>query len=284
MKFQNTAAFDKHLKEAFAEHFSPAYMIMSGEEGIRKKLINRLVSIFQKKDPNAQRIDVSLSTVFDSLNTRPLIGSFSIVVLDDIHLLKKGETQRLESYLKNPASYAYLILGSSSSKGLFDLCKKVVVLDLTEEKPWERQARLKEWLLAVASKEKKRLTPELIEFLLAHKGGDISLLEQELNKLITYCLDKEVIELKDAERVCSNSLQITSWKQAENLIKEGKFKGESPVTDTSSLLAFMGQLRYQLEKQGGRRAALNELFKLEMKLKTTSIDPLLLFDLFRAKL
>jgi len=269
----------------------PCYFCAGGEAE-RKKIIDQIIIALRKLDPlvlprsyNAEETPVS--SVMGELETRPLLGKFSIIVFDGIEKLKKAEIQILENYIAKPAPYAHLILGGTTLK----ITKGVFAFDLSSEKPWEKQNRLKEWMMGVAAKEKKRLTPDLIAYLFARVGPEVAALEQELNKLMTYALDKEVIDVGDGEKLCPMPAAVTSWKLVEMLVVEGKMPPNPPIEDTSSLLAFMGQIRYQLEqgmKKGGRKPffvnALKELFHLEVQVKTLNVDPRVLYDIFAAKL
>ncbi len=264
----------------------------AGAEAERKKIIDQIVIALCKQDltvlPRSYNAEETpVSSVMAELNTRPLLGKFSIIVFDSVEKLKKAELQILESYIAKPAPYAHLILGGTTLK----ITKGVLAFDLSSEKPWEKQNRLKEWMMGVAAKERKRLTPDLIAYLFARVGPDVAALEQELQKLLTYALDKEVIDVADAEKLCPQPAAVTSWKLVEMLVFEGKMPPNPPVEDISSLLAFMGQIRYQLEqgiKKEGKKPffinALKELFRLEVQCKTLNVDSRVLYDVFAAKL
>ncbi len=328
VKLSNTVGFEKHLKEAFPSHLSPVYFVAISSETERRKMLHKIVSLLQQIDPLVQphfyhAEENSIGVVLESLNTKPLLGAFPIVVLDGTEKLKKGDIQHLEPSITAPKG-GYLILGGSSLKGFSEKVKKeMVILDLSDEKPWDKQNRIREWLIAYASKEKKKLAPDLISWLFTHLGTDLLTLEQELNKLITYTLGRELITSQDAKALSSAKEQVSSWQYAESLVWDGMIKGESPIQDVSSLLGFIGQIRYQLEigykissleKEGmppfqigehflqlkaglfqkrieivrKRRPqffkeALCALFQLELRCKTTSIDPFLLWDLFAAR-
>jgi len=211
LKFQSTPAFEKHLNEAFPDHLSHAYMVLSPSDFERKKMIEMILSTLHRKEKMIEvAFDASscpIESILDQLNSYSLFGNHSLVVLDRIEKLKKTACEALAHYLSAPSQTTFLILGGSSLKGLTELYQKgkkeLVILDLSEEKPWDRKARLRQWLIKEASHAKKRLAPDLIDYLMEKIEPDMQSLHQELEKLIVFTGEKNAIGLQDALKICS---------------------------------------------------------------------------------
>ncbi len=333
VKYQNMQALEKHLKEAFPHHLAKVYLVASPFDRERRRIIEKIGKVIERKESTLSTVayetsQTPLASVLEQLNTKSILGGSSLVVLEGIERLKKNECELLAHYVENPSPFAYLILGGAALKGLGDLYRKgskeLVILDLGEEKPWDRERRLKEDLLFQASAEGKRLKPDVASYLLELIGPDLSSLEQELSKLICYVGERHEIERGDVCAISSSREKTTGWQLAETLVWTEDPLPQDPAADLSFLLALIGQLRYHLElgaqfqallelglspqqiaehlpqvrpavferflsiarrrSSGCFKRGLSALFELELGCKNNAGDPLLLFDLFTAKL
>jgi len=331
VKYQNVAAFEKHLQEAFPDHLSPIYMVVTSCDFERKKMFDKIVSFLRRKDASSHVLAYDatvtpIESVLEELNTKSLFGGSNLVVLDRIDKLKENE--KLAHYIVHPSHDAFLILGASASKPVSDLYQKgkkeVVVLDLSEEKPWDRRRRLNEWLNEEAKLSGKSFSSETSAYLFEHIGLDMPGLYQELVKLICYVGDRPAIALGDAKAICSSHSIATGWQLSEGVIWGSDSIGADKTSELPFLLMFIGQLRYHLqtgyqiaqllENQGPsqdiarlfpqlrpqtlekylsgarqKKAAyfhkgLKSLFDLELGAKSSGLDTSLLFDRFIAKL
>ena len=257
MKFQSPIAFEKHLKEAYPDHLSHVYMVITSFDFERKKFIETIASVMRRKEKMAELLAFDASTspieaILGQLNSYSLFGGSSVVIVDRIEKLKKASCDALAQYLVAPSPTVFLILGGSSLKGLSDLCQKgkkeLVILDLSEEKAWNRKTRLRQWLMREAGRAQKSLSASLVDFLLEEVGTDMQNLHQELDKLICFTGEKREIELKDAMAVCVPSKTETSWQLAENLVWGSSNAAKNrEVHDIAFLLPLIGQIRYQLQ-------------------------------------
>lgn len=245
----------------------------------------------------------SFSSLLELLETKSLFGT-ALLVFDGVDKLKKGELEALTKYLERPSPFAYLILGSGkSSEALYHAGKKeMVLLDLSLEKPWEREKRLLGWLVAESRKNQKNLTPEAANYLLQSVGPDRAFLEQELNKLFCYAGERAEIGLKDIRAIGSSDRTETVWQVAEALVWRGVRVPEEFAAEFGLISGVRTQLQagaelsvggsslakpYMVEKYGPLakekgfayyRRALLALFELELHLKNQTLDPLIYWD------
>lgn len=328
MKYQNISAFDKHLREGFPQHLSLVYMIVTSCDFERQKMFDKIISLLKRKEPssNVSYFDAtvtSIETPLEELNTKSLFGGSNVVIFDRVDKVKDHE--KLIHYIACPSHDACLILGATSLKGVSDLYQKgkkeVVVLDLSDEKPWDRRRRLADWLVSEAKLDNKTLSSDVAAYLLDHTGLDMPGLHQELIKLVCYVGDRPIITIQDAKVISSSLNLATGWQLAEGVIWGREFVSADKTADLSFLLMFIGQLRYQLQTglqiaqlldkpheisrcfpqlrpqtldkyiSGARQKTaayfykgLNALFDLELAAKSSQIDTSLLFDRFIGKL
>jgi DNA polymerase-3 subunit delta len=242
------------LKEAFPEHLSPIYLIVTPCSFERRQIAQKIFSLIAKKQLSYLHVfDVQTTPVdqiLGNLNTLSLFEEKEVVFFDGIEGLKPLTS--LIHYVSHPHHTSFLILGASSIKPLADLYhkgkKEMVVLDLSEEKPWEKERRLHEWLVQEAKAQGKHLPSQVAVFLIEKVGSDMASLNQELEKLLCFAGDRPQISLSDAEAITFSLPHVNSWQLAEKVIwnKDTRFVHDK-LGDLSFFLLFIGQLRYHLQ-------------------------------------
>jgi len=141
----------------------------------------------------------------------------------NFELMAKDGHESLEEYAKHPNEKNSLILLGESLPKTSSLYRAIetagVVLNLADEKPWEKERLLQEWIQAFLYKEGKKMDPRAALALIQRSGLDYSLLEQELYKLICYVGDRDTIQLVDIELLAFPILQETAWKLGEAIFQ-----------------------------------------------------------------
>jgi DNA polymerase-3 subunit delta len=331
VKFPSVAAFDKHLKEAFPDHLAPIFLFVTSCDYERRKNIDKVTSLIQKKDASVRIVrlsglDDSLERVKEEILTPSLFGGLTLVVYEAVDKVKNN-AELGELFAHFPPG-VHLVLGASGFKAVSELYQKgkkeIVALDMGDEKPWEKERRLQEWLVQEARSQQKTLNSDVVHYLMQHLGPDLATLDQELAKLICFVGDKPRIELEDAKAICGTRDLFTGWQLAEKIVWEKATSLGEKISDMGFLFPFIGQLRYHLQL-GYRLAELIEskatpgdikhhfptlrpqqvekfstqakarkpiffhrglemLYNLEFASKSSPLDIAVLFDLFQAKL
>jgi DNA polymerase-3 subunit delta len=198
-------------------------------------------ALMQKAVPQGATVEKfsceDLRPVFDALQSPLLFGGDPLVWLDGCETLKKNDIEHLVSALK---SKPLCVLGSS---GKTPLAKHIpTVIDMTEEKPWEKEKRLSLHLISLAKQEGKFLSSDAIPLLFERLGTSLGALEQEIHKLTCYVGDRKTIERSDV--LCMSAHQVTAppWKTAEEIAWEGR-----GVFDVATFHPFIFSLRTQLQ-------------------------------------
>lgn len=333
MRYKQLAAFEKHLLQSSKHPLSRAYLVISPCPYERGKILQKVLDVILSRESDSQlirrdSIEGHFSSALEELCTLSFFASQKIVYLDQADKLKKTELALLANYVEKPSPAGYLILGSASSKALNDLYergkKELVVCDLSEEKPWELQKRLKGMLVEYAALSSKRLDPDALEYLLETVGLNLCSLEREVDKLISYGIGRAAITLSDVKTLCVSSKEQTLW----HLVDAVAWGDTYPHLDTEVgfdlLLPLISQLRTQFQQGLGvatllaRKVSLQDLshhmphlkphqltkilnskhsrdpsffkgalsacFQAELMAKNSSVHPAAILDLFISKL
>ncbi len=256
MKYQNLAAFEKHLSQAAKVQLSRVFLIVSSCPYERKKVVEKITAAIRSREGKIdfQTQDGSLGDVqeaVDSLNTASLFSGKQVLYLDGIDKLKKNALAPLADYVVAPSPFAYLLLGANSAKSLTELYakgkKELIACDLSEEKPWDRKDRLKRTLADYTLKEGKRISGDALEYLLENVGLNLPGLEQELEKLIIYAAERSELGIQDVHALCAAQKSLTLWQLAEAIAWRDPFPKLEENVDLSLLLPLLSQLRTQFQ-------------------------------------
>lgn len=290
-----------------------------GDDFERAKAIDAVLGHLKGSPVRLSGAEGDLRGCLDAMQSGSLFGD-SVVVLDEVEKFSKKQQQILAEQLTGAAGY--LVLGARSKLAMAGVVEKEgVVLDLLEEKPWDRERRLADQLIEQARRAGKRLSTEVPALLFERLGVDPALLESEVDKLVCFVGDRPVIGQADVVQISPASRQATTWQTAEEVVWEGK---EFPSLDANAFHALVPALRSQLhlglmlamlieervpadawnrylpklwpkvlEKRSSAaarlgapffRKGLDHLFHIELLSRTQSTQYRALLDLFRANL
>ena len=249
MKFQNSSAFEKHLREAFPHNLSQCFALIIPRADERESAACQLITVLQKADP---KLKVYKAFDFDKtlieIQENSLFGDLPIVYLDGVETMSKVQWKELIAAIKYLPPGVRLILAGANIKTCSNLSTQakdcLVMLDLTAEKPWDRERRIAEQLMKKVSENGKTMEPACLDYLMQAIGPELGLLEQALEKLICYVGDTAHIDLKAAHKLVRPSKEQSLWQLAEKLIWDKVMPRRVESNDFPMLV---GALRYQLE-------------------------------------
>lgn len=192
----------------------------------------------------------ALHPFLEELATYSIFSGNRIVGLKNVDQLKKEEELQLVSLLNDqPPVSLYLFANALPSQSkLFKT--KATILDRAKEKPWEKEKRVALRLQAKANQEGVFLGQREAIALFTAAGKDESLSLQELEKLITFAIDRKKITLDDIRALCSNDSQETIWNLCEAIFAKNQSKALNlaySLLENGELPPFLGALRSQMK-------------------------------------
>lgn len=257
MKFQSLKTFKSHLEAAFPNNLARLYFIIIPNDYERKKVIDFVYCYLPYKNAftcsKFSSENHSFLHVKQALDSPSLLGGDPIIVFNDIDLLKKEDVNGLCALFNKSSLGAYIILGAKNKQSLAEIIslmdKRGVVLDLSYEKPWEKQARFSEFVKQHCARSKKTIALDAMESLFEKTGFDLATLHNEIDKLIMYAQDKSVIQKEDVEAICINSTQSTIWQVAEEIVWYQRHPKNFNLSmlDASFFHGLVAAIRFQLQ-------------------------------------
>jgi len=264
LKYSTLSAFEKHLIGSAPHHFSDIYLILAKESFARKQAIDKLAALVLKEEKSP---DLCLQ-VFDAekqgieallyeLENLAFFVKKRVIVIHNVDVWDKASTSKLEAYFTSPNRAICLVLSAASINRSTTFYKKAekagVVLDIAEEKPWEREKTIAEWLREEAVAQGKQMTSSVSQLLIKQLGTDQTLLHGELQKLICYVGEKPTIDERDIGAICTSINLDTVWQLGEALFRKDAATAlrisKGLLNEGVVLIALLRQIRSQFQTE-----------------------------------
>ncbi len=149
--------------------------------------------------------DVNVNGLIDLAETMPFFAERRIIVLENTGLFKSGG-EKLADYLANPSPTVFFIFAERETDRRSRLFKLVQQTGLAVEFAVQDERTLKRWIGGLLKKEGKRITEDCAEYFLEKTGTDMSNIRLELEKLVCYCMDRDVVEKTDVDMICTTRI------------------------------------------------------------------------------
>lgn len=149
--------------------------------------------------------DIVAGEIIDLAETMPFLAERRVLVLENSGLFSHGGEQ-LAEYLQAPAPTAYFVFAEASVDKRSKLYKAVTAKGRAVEFKAQDESVLQRWILGILKREGKNITGNDLNFFLDKTGSDMENIRAELEKLLCYCMDRDVITAQDIEAVCTKQI------------------------------------------------------------------------------
>lgn len=198
----------------------------------------------------------SLDHFLNEVETSFLFSSQRYVAIKNVDRLKTASISSLLRYAKHPNPSVYLLLIAEKTSSISSLVKEIEkrgdILDLSDEKPWEKENQLVTFLVEEAHKNQVTLTPEIAKKMVLRIGQEETLLSSELEKLICFVGEKKKITNEDLEMISQKLFHGNLWQWSEAIFKRNFAASYSIgfhlLENDVSFFALLSNLRNQVRK------------------------------------
>lgn len=187
--------------------FKPAYLLYGEERYLKRQYRDKLKAALCAPDDNMNNHfyegkNVSVGEIIDLAETLPFLAQRRVIFMDNSGLFKSGGEQMAE-YLGAQNESTVLIFTESEVDKRSKLFKALQAKGCAVEFAAQDENTLKRWVAGTLGKEGKKITESTAELFLSKVGTDMENIYTELEKLICYCMDRDVVEPGDVEAVCT---------------------------------------------------------------------------------
>lgn len=188
------------------QDFKKVYLFF-GEEGYLKQQYKQklLEALMPEEDTMNtgyfEGKNVNVAEVIDLAETMPFLAQRRVMVFQDTGFFK-NKCDQLADYMKELPDYLAMIFVESDVDKRSRMYKAVKNAGRVVEFGFQDEKTLTRWVLGKISREGKKITQKDMELFLTMTGTDMGNIALELEKLLSYTLDKDVITREDIEQVC----------------------------------------------------------------------------------
>lgn len=149
--------------------------------------------------------DVKVGEVIDLAETMPFLADRRVIMLENSGLFSHGGEQ-LAEYLAALSQTSYFVFVEPTVDKRSKLYKAATAKGRAIEFKAQDESTLKRWILGFLKKENKNITERDLNLFLDKTGSDMENIRGELEKLLCYCMERDVITAQDIEAICTKQV------------------------------------------------------------------------------
>lgn len=149
--------------------------------------------------------DVPVGEIIDLAETMPFLAERRVIFISNSGLFKAGG-EKMAEYLAEINATTFFVFTESEIDKRSKLFKAVQSKGYAAEFSVQDENTLKRWVAGTLGREGKKITENTVQLLLSKTGTDMENIQMELEKLVCYCLEREVITDADVEAVCTTRI------------------------------------------------------------------------------
>lgn len=149
--------------------------------------------------------DVKVGEVIDLAETMPFLADRRVIMLENSGLFSHGGEQ-LAEYLAVLSQTSYFVFVEPTVDKRSKLYKAATAKGRAIEFKAQDESTLKRWILGFLKKENKNITERDLNLFLDKTGSDMENIRGELEKLLCYCMERDVITAQDIEAICTKQV------------------------------------------------------------------------------
>ena len=251
----------KDLKE---NNYQQIYLLYGEERYLKKQYTEKLKAALAGDDTMNVHFyegkDVPVPEIIDLAETMPFLANRRVIFLSDSGLFKSGGEQ-LSEYLANPNETTYFVFTESEVDKRSKLYKTVSAKGCAVDFTTQDENTLKRWVASLLAKEGKKVAESTVLLFLSKTGTDMENIQMELEKLISYCMDRDVVTAQDVETICTTRLQDRIFDVTEAVARRQTTKALTLYYDLLALKVSPLQILAMLSRQYNLMLQAKELKK-----------------------
>ena len=199
------------LQDIKTKEFKQIYLLCGEEAYLRKQYKDRIKEALSSPEDTMnyhyfEGKNIVPEEIIDLSETLPFFAERRVIIIENSGWLQKGG-DRIAEYLEEICDTTYIIFVDNQVDKRTKLYKTIKKYGRIAEFTVQDEVTLKKWILSLLKAEEKQITGTAMEFLLERTGTDMAHIKTEVEKLLCYCMGKEVITIEDIDMVCTKRLQ-----------------------------------------------------------------------------
>ena len=185
--------------------FKQIYLLYGAEAYLKKQYKDKLKNAMAAPDDNMnftayEGKNINPREIIDLAETLPFFADRRVILIENSGFFKNA-CEDLAEYLQKVAPATHFIFVEEEVDKRSKLFKAVKNAGKPVEFAAQNEELLTRWILSRLKKEGKNITGSVMQLFLSKTGTDMGNIDRELEKLMCYALDRDVITAEDVEAV-----------------------------------------------------------------------------------
>lgn len=186
--------------------YQKVYLLYGEEAYLKKQYKQKLKNALSKPDDtmNAaffQGKDIKPGEIIDLAETLPFLADRRLIMMENSGVFKSASDE-LAAYMREITETTCFVFIEEEVDKRSKMYKAVKGAGRVTEFARQPENILVQWILGRLKKENKKITQPVLQLFLGKTGNDMENIDKELEKILCYTMDREVITPEDIEAVC----------------------------------------------------------------------------------
>jgi len=259
----------------------PLYYLYGDELFKIEEAFERIRTLVLKPGTEAFNTDLFFAgelnpdTLMSSAHTLPVLATHRFIVVKEAHRLSAKNLEKLWRLVEDPVESTCLVFMAEQADLRKKFFKRLAQVGAVVKFDRVYENEMPNWVKYLAKKQKKRITPEAIQYLIETVGTDLTSVSNELGKASLFVGEREQIETQDLEQVVSR-LKLNTVFELNDFLGMGKTRealmmmesllsgGEEPLF----LLAMIARhyrniwMCLGLREEGAQQSAISQILRI----------------------
>lgn len=260
----------KIVQDIKDEKFERFYLLYGPEDYLKHQYRDKLVKALVSEDDNmnysyfeGKKLDVK--DMLDIGETLPFFAENRVIVVENSGLFKKTP-EGFEKRLDNFPESTHVIFVESEVDGRNRLVNWFKKNGYKSEMKAPSEGELRKWIGKMCRDEGKQIYENAVEYFIGSVGLDMLLIKNELEKVFSYCGDRNEINIDDIRAICVNEADDTLYEMIDAI---GNRDQKEALKLYRNLLALKVEPMYILSSLSRNVRKMLEVSELTMARKGT---------------
>ncbi|MCM8781606.1 MAG: DNA polymerase III subunit delta [Candidatus Omnitrophica bacterium] len=212
----------------------PVFLLAGDEEFLKEEWLHNTRQRFFKDGGSNFDCDIfyadiaDITGVLDIARTKPFLSKKRLIVLKNVEAITAVSRQeQLLLYARSPSLETILILESGIKEKAFLGEKFFSELGKSSEVIFFKRLygrNLAEWINKRFLLRKRKITLEAIELLTELKGNNLKMIDEEIEKLVTYVGERSLVTIDDVQRLVGRDIRSNVYNVIDAISRNDKEK------------------------------------------------------------
>ena len=233
--------------------FQSVYLLCGEEAYLKKQYKDKLKRAMADPDDSMnfsayEGKGINPKEVIDLAETLPFFANRRVILIENSGFFKNS-CEELAEYMPQIPETTHFIFVEDEIDKRSKLYKAVKNAGKIVEFTSQTEELLTRWVLTRIKKEGKNITGSVMQLFLNKVGNDMGNIDRELEKLLCYCMEKEVIEAADVEAVTTEQTTNKVFDMVNAIAEHNQRKALDLYYDLLTLKEPPMRIMYLISRQ-----------------------------------